>query len=108
MVLFFSVLIFVGPFLLHVVIDKDAWCQLPLLDATVDNMDGSADRDNHDLRNLASGDFAEGGGYLYPNPDYDTDPCRYARFAVLCFITLEECDICRRLLTAVILGGAIG
>ena len=32
------------------------------------------------------------------NPDYDTDPCRYIRLPELCFLTVEECDISRRLL----------
>jgi hypothetical protein len=44
----------------------------------------------------------------YENPDYITDPCWYIRVPQLGWLTLEECDMCRRMLTSVILGGAIG
>jgi hypothetical protein len=44
----------------------------------------------------------------YENPDYITDPCWYIRVPQLGWLTLEECDMSRRMLTSVILGGAIG
>ena len=44
----------------------------------------------------------------YENPDYITDPCWYVRVPQLGWLTLEECDLSRRMLTSVILGGAIG
>ena len=44
----------------------------------------------------------------YNNPDFIQDPCRYARVPQLVWLTLEECDMSRRMLTSVILGGAIG
>jgi len=45
---------------------------------------------------------------VYENPDYNTDPCRYERLPHLCWLTIEECDISRRMLASVFLGGAIG
>ena len=45
---------------------------------------------------------------VYENPDYITDPCRYSRVALLFYLTLEECDLCRRLFASVLFGGAIG
>jgi len=44
----------------------------------------------------------------YNNPDFDQDPCHYARVPQLVWLTLQECDMSRRMLTSVILGGAIG
>ena len=44
----------------------------------------------------------------YENPDYITDRCRYARLPRLMGLTLEECDLSRRMLTSVLLGGVIG
>lgn len=44
----------------------------------------------------------------FKNPDYCTDPCQYIRLPNLVGLTLEECDMSRRMLTSVILGGAIG
>lgn len=47
-------------------------------------------------------------GKEYENPDYITDPCRYERIPQLCWLTIEECDMSRRMLASVFLGGAIG
>ena len=44
----------------------------------------------------------------YPNPDYVDDICRQERFAVLLFLTREECSYARRLVFATVLGGIIG
>jgi putative Mg2+ transporter-C (MgtC) family protein len=97
LVLIYSLLIHVGPLLLYFRAKRD-WCLLEagegermLAKNSRDHAGGFADADNP-----------------YENPDYDTDPCRYIRLPELCFLTLEECDISRRLLMSVILGGAIG
>jgi len=42
------------------------------------------------------------------NPDHIDDPCRYERIPQLFWLTEEECDMSRRMLMSVILGGAIG
>jgi len=44
----------------------------------------------------------------YENPDYITDPCFHRRLPQLLGLTLEECDLSRRMLASVIFGGAIG
>lgn len=80
LVLFYSVLICVGPILLAYIIPKGEWC-------------GQSETESD----------AE-----YANPDYITDLCRYLRVPQLFFLTMEECDMSRRLLCSVILGGIIG
>lgn len=94
-------MVMVGPLVLHFV-DKDKWC----------NQEDTAERY---LKRSGDGD---GSRFInddmsidekrYDNPDYNTDPCRYARLPYLAGLTLEECDYCRRMLTSVLLGGAIG
>jgi len=44
----------------------------------------------------------------YENPDYDDSPCRTTRIPSLFYLTLEECDLSRRMATSVLLGGFIG
>jgi hypothetical protein len=104
LVLLLSLLICVGPILLTYVLPKEEWCGLTLDDFTAD--DGM----NKDNRLLLSGDMAASSGSdsPYGNPDYILDPCRYLRVPCLLYLTLEECDMCRRLLCSVVLGGVIG
>lgn len=85
---FFTLLILFGPFLVTEFLHRSQWCpifknQEFYLNATV----------------------AQG---LYDNPDHDSDPCRYERLPHLFYLTLEEADLCRRMLLAVIMGAAIG
>mmetsp|Transcript_29232 Transcript_29232/g.59493 ORF Transcript_29232/g.59493 Transcript_29232/m.59493 type:complete len:135 (-) Transcript_29232:820-1224(-) len=44
----------------------------------------------------------------YENPDYDDTPCRHERLPQLLYLTLEECDLSRRMASSVIFGGFIG
>ncbi|CAB9502580.1 Protein MgtC [Seminavis robusta] len=107
----YSVLIFVGPFVLNFFVDKDDWCYSRLTEEQRDMFlpaSSTVVEDDETTRLLGSGDFTATAEQPYPNPDYDTDPCRYVRFHFMSYLTLEECDICRRLFTAVLLGGAIG
>ena len=94
--------------MLHFLVDKDDWCHNRLTDEQKYMFSPAETTESTNERLLASGDFETSSEQLYPNPDYDVDPCRYVRFPFLSYITLEECDVCRRLLTAVFLGGAIG
>ena len=86
-----------GPFILHFG-DKEVWCDLADEERMlqVERIVHSSSNKDADSDNP------------YDNPDYITDPCRYKRWPNLLYLTLEECDISRRLLTAVLLGGAIG
>lgn len=103
LVLLFSILICVGPILLTYVLPKEDWCGL-----TTDGF--TADGTNNDNRFLLSGDTETSSDSKSPyhNPDYILDPCRYLRVPYLCYVTMEECDMCRRLLSSVLLGGIIG
>lgn len=44
----------------------------------------------------------------FSNPAYNADPCRQMRFALLLWLTPEECTSARKLVAAVLLGGIIG
>lgn len=44
----------------------------------------------------------------YENPDYNDSPCHTMRIPFLFYLTLEECDLSRRMATSVLLGGLIG
>jgi putative Mg2+ transporter-C (MgtC) family protein len=65
--------------------DKSQWCP------------GSADTDGDPT-----------GTDPYENPDYISDPCYHTRLPQLFGLTLENCDISRRMIAAVIFGGLIG
>jgi hypothetical protein len=104
LVLFFSILICIGPILLTYVLPKEEWCGLT---ADYFTTDGTTNDNN---RNLLSGDTEtlSDSNSPYHNPDYILDPCRYLRVPYVFYITMEECDMCRRLLCSVLLGGIIG
>lgn len=98
---------------------KDDWCHSRLTEeqrdmfsllSSADANTNTAGQDEQERRLGGSGDAMsmETAEHPYPNPDFNLDPCRYVRFPFLSYITMEECDVCRRLLTAVVLGGAIG
>lgn len=44
----------------------------------------------------------------YENPDYDNSPCHTSRLPYLLYLTLEECDLSRRMASSVLFGGFIG
>uniref|UniRef100_A0A7S1VRB7 MgtC/SapB/SrpB/YhiD N-terminal domain-containing protein n=1 Tax=Grammatophora oceanica TaxID=210454 RepID=A0A7S1VRB7_9STRA len=113
-----------GPLVLHFQ-DKALWC--PVYDPNADDEHLFTTVTNDDVTNRqlkSSGDAGSRSSRAtaddrlnseipveereYENPDYDTDPCRYVRLPSLMGLTLEECDFCRRMLTAVLLGGTIG
>jgi uncharacterized membrane protein YhiD involved in acid resistance len=91
-VLFYTVLIFVGPPIILETIPKSQWCPT------------YSERMN--LYSNNSSLFEE--PIVYENPDHNNDPCHYERIPLLFFITMEEADCCRRMLLSVIMGGFIG
>lgn len=105
-VLIYTFIILFGEFIFLAPYEKSEWCQ---------SYDPKYDYPYHyDRRELGgSGDsfVSENSNSTvkeYENPDYITDPCRYERLPKLFWLTLEECDMSRRMLTSVILGSAIG
>lgn len=44
----------------------------------------------------------------YDNPDYNNSPCHVSRIPSLFYLTLEECDLSRRMAASIIFGGFIG
>lgn len=99
-VIVWTLMVLFGPLLLSFM-EKSTWC----------DSDGGR-------RSLKQSSDGQGNRFInsdmtsdekhYENPDYNTDPCRYMRIPYLAGLTLEECDFCRRMLVAVLLGGAIG
>jgi len=96
-----------GPLIL-LSVDKSEWCSEYRIDTAESKLTGNSSQDN-----AAAGgndDTAETNEDEdpYENPDYITDPCRYVRVPQLMMLTLEECDLSRRMLASVLFGGAIG
>lgn len=84
----YTLLIVFGPFIITEYMDRSQWC--PIFK-------------DHDLYLNAT--LAQS---IYENPDHDDDPCRYERLPHLFYLTLEEADLCRRMLLSVVMGAAIG
>lgn len=85
----YTLLVLFGPLIL-LPIDKTKWC--PESESVgVDDDDDAVYDEPH-----------------YENPDYITDPCFHRRLPELLGLTLEECDLSRRMLASVLFGGAIG
>ncbi|KAL9189055.1 hypothetical protein ACHAXT_011545, partial [Thalassiosira profunda] len=64
-------------------------------------------RTSKDIHNNPS-DTDDGLSTKYDNIEYDDHPCRVSRIPVLFYLTLEECDLSRRMAASVLLGGFIG
>jgi len=94
-VLAYGLLIFVVPLALHFR-DRDEWCP----DSTP--VDGQ--REDQTEQEVVE----EREESPYANPDYILDPCRYVRLPHLLGLTLEDCDISRRMFVAILVGGVIG
>ena len=106
-VLAFTSLIFLGPFLLSFM-DRSDWCPDK---KTSDPQQQQQQQQQHRRMKTSTDQLDDGeeeNDDVYENPDYITDPCRYSRVALLFYLTLEECDLCRRLFASVLFGGAIG
>lgn len=68
----------------------------------------SNDIHQHTQTDEGDGDSAESGAKKYDNPDYNDSPCHVTRIPSLFYLTLEECDLSRRMAASIILGGFIG
>lgn len=85
----YTLLVCIGPLIL-LPIDKAKWCPESETVGVNDDDDAVYDEPH------------------YENPDYITDPCFHKRLPELLGLTLEECDLSRRMLASVLFGGAIG
>ena len=67
-------------------------------------------KDTHSTTTTDSeeGGDQEEGESKYDNPDYNDSPCHTRRIPFLFYLTLEECDLSRRMAASVLLGGFIG
>lgn len=109
-VVVYTVIIFLGPIYLALWRPKEEWCPHHLYDEDDNNVNDAAGRElfSGDPKASGTGSANNRNQHGYANPDYDTDPCRYTRVPELLFLTLEDCDISRRLIVAVFLGAFVG
>eukprot|EP00563_Minutocellus_polymorphus_P007762 CAMPEP_0181024118 /NCGR_PEP_ID=MMETSP1070-20121207/2402_1 /TAXON_ID=265543 /ORGANISM="Minutocellus polymorphus, Strain NH13" /LENGTH=535 /DNA_ID=CAMNT_0023101155 /DNA_START=145 /DNA_END=1751 /DNA_ORIENTATION=+ len=89
----YTLLVLFGPLFL-LPIDKAKWC--PESESALGN--SGADDDDDAIYDEPH----------YENPDYITDPCFHKRLPELLGLTLEECDLSRRMFASVLSGGLIG
>jgi putative Mg2+ transporter-C (MgtC) family protein len=82
--LFYCLLMTIGPHLLSTHMDQSHWCR------------------------LNSSTMSSVSNIVYENPDYNPNPCHYVRTPYLSFITIEECDLCTRMIISILFGGIIG
>jgi len=54
------------------------------------------------------GQGLEGGLEDAPNPSYESDPCRWKRYAALLGMNKWECDMSRRIVVSILMGSIIG
>ena len=97
LVLIYTCVILVGPFLLSFQQESE-WCPVHV---------SSGKRSSSSNDQLFNWDIPI-QDREYNNPDFNQDPCEYVRVPQLVWLTLQECDMSQRMLTSVILGGAIG
>lgn len=134
---FYTVVVTFGPLALHFWVDPMDWCpyyeesgevnahEASSLEANLKNivLDDTIKSWNIDLLQRTSNDIhqqnqqqnangkddtMENISRKYDNPDYDDSPCRITRIESLFYLTLEECDLSRRMVASIIFGGFIG
>eukprot|EP00984_Skeletonema_dohrnii_P000604 scaffold190_cov109-Skeletonema_dohrnii-CCMP3373.AAC.13 len=99
----YTVLVTAGPLVLHYWIDPVEWCPTYLEDFGENSLLQKASKDvREDVEEM------DDTSTKYENPDYNYSPCHITRIPVLFHLTLEECDLSRRMALSVLLGGLIG
>lgn len=123
-------IITIGPLALHHLIDITEWCPYYYneswegnahdayfldLDQTNIVRDDTIKAMNIKLLQRTSNDIHQHkrddldvGPTKYDNPDYNHSPCHITRIPSLFYLTLEECDLSRRMVASIIFGGFIG
>ena len=99
----YTVLVTAGPLVLHYWIDPVDWCPSYLEELKEDNLLQKSSKDIHEVV-----EEKEETSTKYENPDYNYSPCHITRIPLLFHLTLEECDLSRRMALSVLLGGLIG
>lgn len=100
----YTIVILIGPLVLSFK-DESEWCPIY-------STNGDADIGNRNLKKSSTSPVFHWDVPIedrhYDNPDFDQNPCHYVRIPQLCWLTMVECDMSKRMLVSVILGGAIG
>ena len=102
----YTVLVTVGPLVLHYWIDPAEWCPSYLEELAENNLLQKSSKDIHE--EVVEEKEETTSTTKYENPDYNYSPCHITRIPVLFHLTLEECDLSRRMALSVLLGGLIG
>lgn len=101
----YTILVTAGPLVLQYWIDPMDWCPTYPEEFGEENLLQKTSKDIHEEDNV------EDKGTIsskYENPDYNDSPCHITRIPLLLHLTLEECDLSRRMFTSVLLGGLVG
>jgi hypothetical protein len=128
-------IITIGPLALHFWVDITEWCPYYYdelwtgavhdayfmgIDQTSIVRDDTIKGMNFDMLQRTSNDIhqhyhqgknddeGEAGSKTYDNPDYDNSICHTSRLPSLFYLTLEECDLSRRMAASILFGGFIG
>lgn len=124
---FYTIIITIGPLALDYWVDPMDWCPYyeDLVDASeraffADHKnfigDETVKKWNIDILQRTSNDIhqhdkqqqSDGERKKYDNPDYNDSPCHITRIPSLFYLTLEECDLSRRMAASIVFGGLIG
>ncbi len=100
----YTVLITAGPLVLNYWIDPIEWCPSYLEEFGENSLLQKTSKDVHEDLIQEKDETST----KYENPDYNYSPCHITRIPLLLHLTLEECDLSRRMALSVILGGLIG
>ncbi len=101
----YTVLVTAGPLVLHSWIDPVEWCPTYLEELGEKHLLQKTSKDIHEDVDVEEIDETSS---KYENPDYNDSPCHITRIPLLFYLTLEECDLSRRMALSVLLGGLIG
>jgi hypothetical protein len=100
----YTVLITAGPLVLNYWIDPIEWCPSYLEEFGENSLLQKTSKDVHEDEIEEKDETST----KYENPDYNYAPCHITRIPLLFHLTLEECDLSRRMALSVLLGGLIG
>ncbi|KAL7456942.1 hypothetical protein ACHAWC_010969 [Mediolabrus comicus] len=102
----YTILVTAGPLVLQYWIDPMEWCPTYPEEFGEENL--LLQKTSKDIHEEDDVEDKEQTSSKYENPDYNDSPCHITRIPLLLHLTLEECDLSRRMFTSVLLGGLVG
>jgi putative Mg2+ transporter-C (MgtC) family protein len=102
----YTILVTAGPLILQYWIDPMDWCPTYPEEFGEENL--LLQKTSKDIHEEDDVEDKGKSSSKYENPDYNDSPCHITRIPLLLHLTLEECDLSRRMFTSVLLGGLVG